>query len=403
MKIAVIDDAGFGFGKPGLFGKELYVELLAKVNEDILGNKVIRILLGSSSEDNRIVGIIGSKTPIIRAFRDETLRQKLEEVLKDEKPDIIHVNVLNARYPRNIVNVAKKMNIPIVTTVHNWTYVCPSGWAVKLPEQIICDNLGLQTHCIRCLMKVAELNKLNKISRLTDGINLYYSLRSLLQNSQAIISPSKSLTKYIEQSMRLKRIYTLPNLLPEELIDIEPRYGGEKAVAFFGRLTHEKGVHLLADIAKRSPNVTFNIMGAGPLEEEVRKSSIECPNIIYHGFVSNKEKIEIISRCKAVIMPILWFEAFGYTVAEAFSIGKPGVGFALGGVKEMIEDSGAGFAVNPFEMETFSNCIKHVVDDDDTSRILGIRGKKYICNDLKPITYSERLQSIYETSSSEVD
>lgn len=394
MKIAIIDDAGLGSGKPP-FGKELYVELLAKVNEDILGNKVIKILLGSSSQDKRVVGIIGSETPVVRAFRDEILRQKLEEILKDEKPDIIHVNVLNARYPRNIVNVAKKMNIPIVTTVHNWTYVCPSGWAVKLPEQIICSNLGLQTHCIRCLMRVAELNKVNKIIRLTDGVNLYYSLRSLLLNSQAIISPSKSLVKSIEQSMKLKRIYTLPNLLPEELINMEPKYGGEKAVAFFGRLTHEKGVHLLSDMAQRLPEVTFNVMGAGPLEEEVRKSSKEYKNIMYHGFVSNKEKIEIISRCRAVIMPILWFEAFGYTVAEAFSIGKPVVGFALGGVKEMIEGSGAGFAVNPFDLGKLVNCLDMVVRDANMSAELGRKGKNYVFDYLKPSLYAEKLESIY--------
>ncbi|MGD0329221.1 MAG: glycosyltransferase family 4 protein [Nitrososphaeria archaeon] len=393
MKIAVIDDSGFGSGK-GLFGKELYVELLAKVNEDILGNKAIRILLGSSSEDNRIVGIIGLKTPIIRDFRDEILRQKLEEVLKDEKPDIIHVNVANARYPRNIVNVAKKMDIPIVTTVHSWMYVCPSGWAVKLPEQIICSNLGVQTHCIRCLMKVAELYKENKVSRLIDGINLHYSLRSLLRNSKAVISPCKSLAKSIEQSLKLKRIYTLPNLIPEELINMEPKYGGRNAVAFCARLNYQKGVHLLSDMAQRLPETTFNVMGAGLLEEEVRKSSREYKNIIYHGFVS-KEKVEIISRCRAVIMPVLGFEAFGYTVAEAFSLGKPVIGFAVGGVKEMIEDSGAGFAVSPFDVNKFTKSITSIVENEGFSKELGLRGRAFAEKKLGPHLYAEQIQTIY--------
>ena len=62
------------------------------------------------------------------------------------------------------------------------------------------------------------------------------------------------------------------------------------------------------DIAQRLPDVTFNVMGAGPLEKVVEKSSREYKNIVYHGFVSNEEKVRIIGRCRVVIMPILWFE-----------------------------------------------------------------------------------------------
>jgi len=397
MKIAVIDDAGFGFGKPGLFGKELYVELLAKVNEDVLGNEVTRILLGNPSDNERIVSVIGSRIPIIRTFEDRTLKQELETILRNKKIDIIHVNVLNARYPRNIVTSAKNLSIPIVTTVHNWTSLCPSGWAVKLPEQIPCENLGLQMHCIKCLQKLAGLYKINRVGRLTDGLNLHYSLRSLLRNSGAVISPSKSLGESITQKMDIKRICILPNLLPEELINMEPTYGGEKEVAFYGRLTYEKGIHLVSDMARRLPEVTFNVMGAGPLEENVRKSSIEYKNIVYHGFVSNVKKVEIIRRCRAVIMPILWFEAFGYTVAEAFSLGKPVIGFALGGVKEMIEDSGAGFAVNPFDLGKLINCLDIVVRDANMSAELGRKGKNYVFDYLKPSLFAERLESIYET------
>jgi len=49
LRVAVIDDADFGLGDGrGIFGKEVYSELLARINEEYLGNAVSRGLLDIS-------------------------------------------------------------------------------------------------------------------------------------------------------------------------------------------------------------------------------------------------------------------------------------------------------------------------------------------------------------------
>jgi hypothetical protein len=81
MRVAIIDDAGFGWGRPGLFGKELYVELLAKGLES-LNIDVARILLSSSPNGKEgVITVSGTSIPIVRAFLDLDLEHKLKELL----------------------------------------------------------------------------------------------------------------------------------------------------------------------------------------------------------------------------------------------------------------------------------------------------------------------------------
>ncbi len=72
LSIGVIDDAGFSLGGEGVFGKEVYAELLSRINEDILGNKVTRILLGRGSS-GKVRNIEGLQTPTLGLFTTKRL------------------------------------------------------------------------------------------------------------------------------------------------------------------------------------------------------------------------------------------------------------------------------------------------------------------------------------------
>ncbi|MDG6994627.1 MAG: glycosyltransferase family 4 protein [Nitrososphaerota archaeon] len=399
MRIAIIDDAGFGSGKPGLFGKELYSELLAQLNEEILRNEVFRISLGGLVDDGKSIAVIGSKRPIFRTLYDEVLISKLASVLQKSSVDLIHVNILNARYPRSIVRLARKIGKPIVCTVHNWTYVCPTGWAVKFPDIRLCKP-GLHFACVRTLWNLAKINNRGRINSISNGVNQYFSLRHLIKNSAAVVSPSEQLAKAIRENMGLNNVFTIPNPVAKSLLELKPQFGGEASVVFCGRLTFEKGVHLVPSIAERNPNIAHHVIGSGPLAEVIMKACSSHKNIIYHGFVSDERKFEIIRKCSSVLMPTLWRETFGYTTAEAFALGKPVVGFALGGVQELVESSGCGYAARLNDIDDIVEKIRKTVCEQDKSVEQGKLGRKYVESKLTMGAYAESLDSIYKTATS---
>jgi len=64
------------------------------------------------------------------------------------------------------------------------------------------------------------------------------------------------------------------------------------------------------------------VIGTGSLEKYLREKYSKHPLVEIKGFVSEEEKIDLLSRCKAVIYPCL-AEDFGIVPIEAFASGKP--------------------------------------------------------------------------------
>lgn len=88
-------------------------------------------------------------------------------------------------------------------------------------------------------------------------------------------------------------------------------------------------------------------------------------NITYLGRVSHREKIELLSSAKAVLLPSLTGEAFSLIAVEALASGTPVITFNLGAMPEIIEDGRHGFLCN--NLEEFGEAIKKAdeINPDD--------------------------------------
>jgi len=395
LNIAVIDDAGFSAGGSGLFGKELYSGLLADINENLLGNVAVRINLGGIGPKRMSGSMGGSGVPLLRAFRDAGTVRELRTLMRHAKANIAHANVVNARYPRSIIKAVRDVNVPLVMTVHSYNSLCPTGWATKLPELEPCGDLGAQIHCPVCLWNEARRSSAQRLRRLLDGFNQYFALRLLLRESDSIIVPSKALASRIEADMGPLGLNVAYNPVPAELLKGEPSPGEERTVAFAGRLTYEKGAHLLPRLSDMMKGTKLHVMGKGPLESFVQTHARSRPNLIFHGFVSQDEKIDIFRRARAIVVPSLWFEAFGYSAAEALALGKPVVGFAIGGIGELVSQSGGGSVVKPFGLRDFADAVESIVGDTKASGELGIKGKEFARNELSEASFASKLRTIY--------
>jgi glycosyltransferase involved in cell wall biosynthesis len=99
------------------------------------------------------------------------------------------------------------------------------------------------------------------------------------------------------------------------------------SLIYIGRLTELKGVTSLVEcipmVRNRFPEVKLHIVGDGPRHEEVRRT-IEAlqlsQNVFMHGYVSEREKIELLSSC-AVYVSNSVFEGFGIPLVEAMATG----------------------------------------------------------------------------------
>jgi glycosyltransferase involved in cell wall biosynthesis len=394
MNVLILDDAGFGLeGGRGVYGKEIYCELLAKINEK-LGNKVLKVVLGgekSASAD--VITLEGSRLPVIRTFYDEPLANGLMKLCEKFRIDLIHANILNARYPIILSRILRKLNLPSVITAHSWVYLCPTNYNVMLPNLIPCERSLLNAHCIGCMISKAKLMCLSPLFTATRMLHQTYALRSLLKEANCVISPSKTFAMRLSDRLNIE-VYHIPNPVNPRLFEEEPKFEGDGSIVFMGRLEYEKGVHLLLPLAKILNYVNIHVIGRGKLESLFHENKL--PNIFYHGFVSEHAKLKHIRKATVVVVPSIWCDMFPTTVFEAFTLGKPVVAFDLGGPKEQIEASGGGLLAKPFEIKDFAEKVRYLLENPSETKRMGLMGRKWVEESLHPYHYARALAKVYE-------
>lgn len=139
--------------------------------------------------------------------------------------------------------------------------------------------------------------------------------------------------------------------IPMHLFTPTTRYP-ENYVAWLGRFVPEKGPHLAIEAAKRA-NIPLVLAGIVDyhLPEAVRyfkeqiEPQIDGQRITYIGPVNHEQKVDFLSRARALLNPITWEEPFGMVMIEAMALGCPVVSFARGAAPEVVKHARSGFLV----------------------------------------------------------
>jgi glycosyltransferase involved in cell wall biosynthesis len=174
---------------------------------------------------------------------------------------------------------------------------------------------------------------------------------------------------------------------------------GDLRVLFVGRISPEKGVHLLVDafaaLAARFPNVYLDLVGgAGSLPAEFLVSLSRDPlvrglekfyktdyltevkrripaelhdRILFHGNVVHEELARIYGKAAVFVAPSL-SDAFPLTVVEAMAAGLPVVASRVGGIPEAVVEDETGLLVEPDNADALAATLSRVLMDSEMRR-----------------------------------
>jgi glycosyltransferase involved in cell wall biosynthesis len=124
----------------------------------------------------------------------------------------------------------------------------------------------------------------------------------------------------------------------------------EDFVLFLGRAHPDKGA-LRAVLAAREAGVrlVLAVKVAHPEEQEHWERDV-LPAIpadaTILGDISIQQKMDLLSRARAVLFPIDWEEPFGLVMTEAMACGTPVIATPRGSVPEVVADGKTGFVVS---------------------------------------------------------
>ncbi len=270
----------------------------------------------------------------------------LKKILKEIKPDIIHVR---SRVPAWLVYFANKsLNIKVVSTVHGFNSVGFYSSIMQKSDAVICVSNSIKEY----IQKHYQTSE-NKITVIPRGIDL------------ELFNPKNIDEIFIEN---FKKEFNLKDKF---------------IVSSVGRVTqlkdYETFIKAILLVKKEIPNIVGLIVGGVRSDKEdylnslknlIKEVNLE-ENIIFTGSQSKIEQIYALSD--VVISSSKKPESFGRAVAEAICMNKPVIATNHGGVKDIIIEN-----INGFFFEVGND--KELADNILKSRVLKFDGYTYISN-----------------------
>ncbi|QYO62908.1 glycosyltransferase family 4 protein [Leptolyngbya sp. 7M] len=145
----------------------------------------------------------------------------------------------------------------------------------------------------------------------------------------------------------LNYVATVYNGIDPATYEFHPQPDEPPYLAFFGRISPEKGPHLAIELAKRTG---WRLIMAGKVDradqafyESEVKPLIDGKQIVYVGEANHAQKSEIMGRAVATLCLLTWEEPFGLVMPESMVCGTPVIAMARGSAPELIVHGKTGF------------------------------------------------------------
>lgn len=256
----------------------------------------------------------------------------LRELLDRGGFDVVHFHNVSLLGAPEILDAPAAGAVRLMTA-HEYWLVCPMHSLWKLDREV-CER----PQCVRCGARSLRPPQLWRTST---------RLRTALAGLDALICPSRHSAAMHAARGITRPVRHLPYFLPSDWAEpaaTATPIPARPYVAAAGRLVRWKGFHELIELLDRLPQLDLRLAGAGPLESELRGLAADRSNVELVGLLTFAELAELFRGARAVVVPSLGYETFGYVVLEALSVGTPVVVRRRGALAELLDDSGGGLA-----------------------------------------------------------
>lgn len=249
-------------------------------------------------------------------------------------------------------------------TIHEYWLICPTHVLFRF-NRTPCTK----PYCFICSLIHKRPPQWWRYSKL---------LETTVKHVDTFIAPSRFLRDLHCQKGFQIPIVHLPNFVPC-IEGMPPLYtstackpSAKPYFLFVGRLEKLKGLQTLIPVFCHYDRARLLIAGTGSYEPRLRQLTRGSNNVQFLGHVSIVQLQTLYQQAVAVIIPSTCFEIFPLVILETFREHTPVIVRNLGGMPELITESGAGYIYNTNEeLVTFMD---RLIADPTHRAELGERG-----------------------------
>lgn len=271
----------------------------------------------------------------INPIKDIKAFLKLKKIIKDEKPDIIHLHSSKAGFIGRAVSKFSRYKIPVFYNPHGFSFLMKDVSTLKRKIYFFLEKIASHFGGTIIACSKAEYILASNITKncvmIKHGINtekISTAVKSIELNDDSI-------------SLNNKNIYTIGTV---------------------GRICSAKHPALFNKIAESLPGHSFVWIGSGDLANE-----LTSPNIAVTGWLNRNDVIKQMLHIDIFIMTSLW-EGLPISLIDAMYLKKPCIVTNIEVYKEIIDNGENGFIANT--ADDFIKYIKQMEDLDLRNKIL---------------------------------
>lgn len=354
--------------------------------EENISSPFSKYFISDTTKASKVKGLLSY-------FYNKEAATKLEQLILEEKPDIVHSHLMWGCTAPAIFKVLKKYKIPLVHSVHDYRMVCPaytftSGGA-------ICDECKGK-HFYKCATKRCSKGSLLMSTVMAAEMYFRNAFHNPAKNIKGLIYVSNFAKNIHEKySPGFQKVTSIVLYNCSQKQDVGNKVRNDYYL-YYGRLSHEKGVEIVIEAFKQLPQARLKIVGTGPNEKDLIQDAKGTMNIEFLGFKSGEELHQLVRGAQFVIVPSQWYENNPMTIVESYSFGTPVIGSDLGGIPEIIEDGKTGYVFNHGNLESLITSIKRSEGlDDEEYKQMSERAVAFYYANFSEDNYADKLVDLY--------
>lgn len=350
-------------------GESHLLTLLSKLDRNRFEPIVIALSDGEMINRLNVMGItnyvVNSRLPF-----NFMVWKKMRRILEENSINVIHTH--GARALSNIIYPASALKIPVVHTVHGWSFhdYLPS-WKRKLR-----------------IMGEKFLTGKTKMNIVVSESNKQIGIRELGDFSCRVVNNGVDLAIYNrhDKNKSIRKEFNIP----------------ERAllVSFVARFIHDKNPLPLIRAFKRAqqnhPDMYMLMVGDGPARPDAIKLAGELAinnHIFFPGFRSDVPAI--LAASNIFCLPSIK-EGLPVSLIEAMAMGNAAIASTVQGCTDVVTDGVDGLLVDMEELESgLSSVLQRLADEPEFLQQLATEGRKTVERRFDAITMTHHIENIY--------
>lgn len=330
----------------------------------------------------------------LNALHSPQAVHEVRRLIRTCKPEVAHVHNVFPLISPAVYRLLAEEGVPVVQTLHNVRFLCPNG--LFYTQGRICERckMGNTLHAVRwrCYRRSYSASAVMALA-----IGLHRRWGTFARITRAIALTPFMVQKMIESHLfHAGQLDVLGNFIPDPLPEARSVPPVNGYVAFLGRLSEEKGAHLLIEAARSLPGVSFRLAGDGPQREKLEHLARDLPNVTLVGKIAPDQRWNFLRGAALVVIPSTLYEQFPLTALEAMACAVPVLAARLGGLPYLVEDGFQGRLFTPGNTAELAEHIRDLLANPAQAHAMGQAGRRTVEERFNSAHHLEGLMSIYQ-------